>query len=88
MKGGLFIYAHTIQCREMNKSGENNIIAASAQTLLLLSFTGYQSREIILEGRTQIDIKLLRTEDALSAVVVTALGIMRLAKSLTHSTQK
>jgi TonB-linked SusC/RagA family outer membrane protein len=54
---------------------------------LVFSFTGFTSQEIQLNGRSQIDVKLLPDANQLSEVVVTAFGIEREKKALGYSVQ-
>jgi len=70
-----------------NVQGEFTIVVPDNKTILIISFTGYNNQEITVGNRTSINVSLTRTDDALNAVVITALGIKREAKSLTYSSQ-
>lgn len=70
-----------------NVQGEFTIVVPDNKTILIISFTGYNNKEITVGNRTSINVSLTRTDDALNAVVITALGIKREAKSLTYSSQ-
>lgn len=59
--------------------GENEV--------LVISYVGYQTQEVRIEGKTHLDIVLDSDAELLEEIVVTALGIERKAKSLTYSTQ-
>lgn len=52
---------------------------------LIVSFVGYHQQEIDVAGKPQINITLIEDRQALSEVVVTALGIKREAKALGYS---
>ena len=55
--------------------------------VLVLSYVGYISQEVSLNGRSEINIVLLEDQQVLGEVVVTALGIERESKTLTYSAQ-
>ena len=63
-------------------------IAVDANAVLVFSFIGYKNQEVIVNGRTNIDISLEATAETLQEVVVTALGIERDQKSLGYSVGK
>lgn len=52
---------------------------------LIVSFVGYHQQEVDVAGKTRINITLIEDRQALSEVVVTALGIKREAKALGYS---
>lgn len=56
--------------------------------VLVFSFVGYVPQEIVVGGRTNIDISLVVDNKALNEVVVTALGIKKEAKALGYSVTK
>lgn len=62
-------------------------ISASTGSMLIFSFIGYSSQELVVGNRQVIDVTLKEDVTMLGEVVVTALGIERAAKSLTYSTQ-
>lgn len=68
-----------------NNEGRFNISVPSKNTVLVVSFTGYASKEILVGERTEFAISLERVNNALNEVVVTALGIKRQSKSLGYS---
>lgn len=70
-----------------NNAGEFQLEVPSADAILVISFLGYTTQEIALEGRSSINITLLADDQKLSEVVVTALGIERSRKALSYSTQ-
>lgn len=66
-------------------NGAFTINVPDANSVLIVSFTGYVSQEIQVDSRIVIDIQLMRGDNALSEVVVTALGISREKKSLSYA---
>ena len=68
-----------------NANGDFNIDVPDNKTILIISYTGYVSQEIQIGIRTTINIILLKTDNSLNEIVVTALGIKREQKSLTYS---
>lgn len=56
--------------------------------ILTFSSIGFSTYEIGVEGRTSFTVVLEEEVAALSEVVITAMGIQRPEKSLSHSTQK
>jgi len=69
-----------------DNAGNFTISVPNAQTVLIISFTGYKNQEILVGNRTTININLTRGDKALNEVVVTALGIKREARTLGYST--
>lgn len=61
-------------------------INAPANSTLVVSFIGYQSKEVPVGNQTQLSVTLEESSEALEEVVVTALGIKREAKKLGYST--
>lgn len=55
---------------------------------LIVSFIGYQTQTVPVNGKTDFTIKLKEETEMLDAVVVTAMGIKKKASSLTYSTQQ
>lgn len=68
-------------------NGKYTITDVSDNDVLVFSYIGYQTQEVPVEGRTQIDVVMTSDAEMLEEVVVTALGIERKSKSLTYSTQ-
>jgi TonB-linked SusC/RagA family outer membrane protein len=60
-------------------------IEVSPGGTLVFSSVGYTSQEIRVNGLSIMNVKLLRESQSLSAVVVTALGIRKDARSLTYA---
>ncbi|MDJ1468373.1 SusC/RagA family TonB-linked outer membrane protein [Xanthocytophaga flava] len=63
-------------------------ISVPRDATLLFSFVGYLNQEIQVGNRSTIDVSLIPDVQALSEVVVTAVGIERNQKSLGYSVEK
>jgi TonB-linked SusC/RagA family outer membrane protein len=70
-----------------NANGQFSIKAEPGQTLRI-TFIGYQSVEVVLNGQIQLDIVLKETVKEMEQVVVTALGISKKAKSISYDVQE
>lgn len=57
------------------------------QATLVISYIGYQTREIEVDGKSSLEIVMISDSQMLDEVVVTALGIKREEKSLGYSVQ-
>lgn len=68
-----------------SEDGTFSLKVSKPNVVLTVSFVGYESSEIALEGRTMINVVLKTSSNELSNVVVTALGISREKKSLGYS---
>jgi TonB-linked SusC/RagA family outer membrane protein len=68
-----------------NTSGEYSINAAANSTLIFSS-VGFAEQEVLVSGRTVVDIILSASSKNLSEVVVTALGISKVKRGLGYST--
>ncbi len=55
---------------------------------LVISYIGFTTKEIVLNGQTDLNIQLEESATGLSEVVVTALGIKREKKSLGYASQE
>lgn len=62
-------------------------VTDAANGVLVISFIGYATQEVAVQGRTNIDVVLAEDAAQLSEVVVTALGVQREAKTLVYATQ-
>lgn len=60
-------------------------ISASSGNILVLSFVGYQSKEVTLGSSANLSITLSDDAQSLNEVVVTSMGIKREAKSLGYA---
>ena len=68
-----------------NSNGRFTLDAPKPNSVLVLSFIGYESARVVYTGQQTIDVKLTPEVLALSEVVVTALGIKREAKSIGYA---
>ena len=55
---------------------------------LNVSFIGYKTQQVVWDGTSAIEIVLLEDDNILGEAVVTAMGIVRKATSLTYATQQ
>lgn len=60
-------------------------ITADANDVLVFSYVGYKNIEIDVDNRTSIDVQMTQGSNALSDVVVTALGIRKAKRSVGYS---
>lgn len=67
--------------------GNFTIKVPNKTATLVVSFMGYTTKEVVLNGAGTITISLTEDSQKLNEVVVTALGIKREKKSLTYSAQ-
>lgn len=71
-----------------NSNGDFSINVPDGGAVLVISFTGYETREVsVSSNQTSVSVSLSPSSGALSEVVVTALGITRAEKSLTYAAQ-
>jgi TonB-linked SusC/RagA family outer membrane protein len=64
----------------------NFTIKAKPGDILVLTSAGYENKQVPVSGSGNISISLVKTSQEMSAVVVTALGIKREARSLGYAT--
>ncbi len=69
-------------------SGAYTLSVSDENSTLVFSYIGFTTQEVSIGGRTTIDVVLQSNAEALSEVVVTALGIRREQKSLGYSVGK
>ncbi|MBR7951413.1 SusC/RagA family TonB-linked outer membrane protein [Microvirga sp. STR05] len=62
-------------------------ISAPSDAVLLVTYIGFLTREVPVEGKTQLNLRLTPDTKQLNEVVVTALGIKREQKALGYATQ-
>ena len=55
--------------------GQYTITVPNASSVLSYSYTGYETQEISVEGRSSIDVELAASTELLADVVVTAFGV-------------
>lgn len=68
-------------------NGAFRLTVSSANAQLTISYTGYQTQTIALNGASSVDVSLVAGAE-LDEVVVTALGISREKKSLSYGAQE
>lgn len=83
----------SIQIKGTNKGTVTNVegafnISANPGDVLLISFIGYETKQITVGTDNNINVSLAIQDSQLSQVVVTALGIKRADKSITYATQQ
>ncbi|QCK14605.1 SusC/RagA family TonB-linked outer membrane protein [Mangrovivirga cuniculi] len=66
-------------------NGDFSIDVSSTDATLVISYVGYESKEVELNGRTSVNISLNPSMEELSEVIVTAYGIQKETKSLGYS---
>ncbi|MFC5410254.1 SusC/RagA family TonB-linked outer membrane protein [Larkinella bovis] len=71
-----------------NSEGKYALTVENNATVLIFSFIGSLTQEVVVGDRTVIDVTLQEDSKQLNEVVVTALGIERNAKTLTYATQQ
>lgn len=69
-----------------NQNGQFQI-SASNKAILIISYVGYETREIPVNNRTNINIGLERNSSELNVMVVTALGVRKMERSLGYAVQ-
>lgn len=91
---GLPLEGATILVKGTNKGTKSDIngyfsIDVAPNATLIVSYVGFETRTIVVSTDSKtIDIILVKTADAMQAVVVTALGIKREEKALGYAVQK
>jgi len=65
--------------------GTYSITLNNGNGVLVFSYMGYVPQEVVINGRTEIDVVLKEKPQDLNEVVVTALGIKREKKALVYS---
>jgi hypothetical protein len=68
--------------------GNYSLSVPSSAQALIFSFVGMKSQEVLINGRSVIDIKIEAEFLEMDEVVVTALGIKREKREVTYQTQK
>src|SRR5690625_1101286 len=63
-------------------------LSISDGAILIVSSLGYETKEIVTDGKEELDIKLSLSSSTLKQVVVTALGIKKEEEALTYATQE
>lgn len=71
-----------------NNNGRFSIQVSRDDTSLRLSFLGYETKEVPIQGRSTIEVTLVVSDQVIEPVVVTALGIKRTERSLGYAVGK
>ena len=61
---------------------------APANAVLVFTYVGYVTQEVAVNGRTSVNVTLVEDRQALSEVVVTALGVTKAKRGLGYSVQE
>jgi len=69
-------------------NGKFSLNVPDGKAILIISYIGYQTAEIPVNGGTVLSIQLSEEDNQLTEVVVTALGISREKKSLGYAAQE
>ena len=67
--------------------GNFKINVKNEESILIFSYIGYKTNEVLVNGRSILNVELNEDVEQLSEVVVTALGITREEESLGYATQ-
>jgi TonB-linked SusC/RagA family outer membrane protein len=70
-----------------DSEGRYSITVEDESSVLIFSFIGFVTQEIVVGNRSTIDVELVEDITQLGEVVVTALGIPRETKTLVYATQ-
>src|SRR5690606_31816818 len=65
--------------------GNYSINISNANSILVFSYIGYETKEVAIAGKTVINVTLNESASALDEVVVTALGIKKESKKLAYA---
>src|SRR5690606_23177956 len=65
--------------------GSYSLNVPNAQSILVFSFVGLETKEVNTDGRSIVDVVLESSSIAIDEVIITALGISRDKKSLGYS---
>lgn len=88
LPGVNIVYMGTTQGTATNANGEFELNVPSLEGILVISFIGYTTAEIPINGRTYIEIELELSTILSDDIVVTALGLRRERRSLGYSVQE
>ena len=67
--------------------GKYTIQTGEQAPVIVVSYMGYQTKEVPSQGRTIVNVRMEENEEQLSEVIVTALGIKREKKMLGYAVQ-
>ena len=86
--GATVVIKNGIAGTTTNSDGTFTLANVRQGDIVVISFLGYQSQEIIYQGQTSVEVTLVEESEQLDAVVVTALGIKREEKALSYNVQQ
>lgn len=86
MPGVSIIIKGTQRGTTTNADGAFQLEVPNATAVLVFSFMGYESKEIIIGNQTDLRVSLSVDSKSLEEVVVTALGIKKQSKSIGYAT--
>ena len=66
----------------------NFTLDAPANAILVFTYVGYLTQEVAVNGRTSVNVTLAEDRQALSEVVVTALGVTKAKRGLGYAVQE
>ncbi len=70
-----------------DERGRFTLAVQKTDAVLIVSYIGFKTAEVALNGRTTVDLLLEADIRQMEGVVVTALGITRQKRTLTYSAQ-
>lgn len=71
-----------------NALGEFSLKNVDENAVLIITYVGYEAKEIALNGKTRVDVRLTEVKQALDEVFVGAMGINRSKRTSTYAAQK
>lgn len=78
----------TSQGTSTDVDGQFSLNVSNSNAILVFSFVGYLPQEVVVGGRSSINVSMQVDNKSLEEVVVTALGIKKEAKALGYSVTK
>src|SRR5690606_1248165 len=87
------IVGATVQIKDTNRGtvtdfdGKYSIEVTGPESVLVFSYIGYEAQEITVGNQSIINVSLTPSEEVLSEVIVTALGVERETKALGYAVQ-
>ena len=70
-----------------NIEGKYTLGVPTSGKVLVFSYVGFKTQEVLLEGKTSINVVLIAETKRIDEVVVTALGVTRAKKALGYAVQ-
>lgn len=87
MPGVSIVVKGTTNGTTTDTNGKYQLSVVSADDVLVFSFIGYATQEVVVGNRGTVDVTLTEDATQLNEVVVTALGVPRETKTLVYATQ-